>query len=138
MKSGLPEVSVLRRRQAALALAVLIAAAGYTWRVHDSVTLALLVGAAGLIWSTRGWKAWLLAGAMVAAGLLWSRVDGIGCSAWWRASVVYEKRRGHLPYVEWTDVQRKALGSCYALTKPDPEVALSIHQVKEKVVEGRK
>ncbi len=138
MKSGLSELSVLRRRKAALVLAVLIAAAGYIWRVHDSVTLALLVGAAGLIWSTRGWKAWLLTGAMVAAGLLWSRMDGIGCSAWWRASVVYEKRRGHLPYVEWTDVQRKALGPCYALPKPHPEVEKSIHQVEEKVVEGRK
>ena len=138
MKSGLPEVSVLRRRKAALVLAVLIAAAGHIWRVHDGVTVALLVGAAGLIWSTREWKAWTLAGVLVAGGLGWSRVDQSGCSAWWRASVVYEKRRGHLPYIDWSDVQRKALGPCYAATNPDPEVEKSIHQVKEKVVEGRK
>ena len=54
MKSGLPEVSVLQRRKAALALASLIAAAGVIWRVHDGITLALLVGAAGLLWSSRG------------------------------------------------------------------------------------
>ena len=75
---------------------------------------------------------------MVAAGLLWSHMNRIGCSAWWRASVVYEKLRGHLPYVEWSDVRRKAFGPCYAFTKPHPEVEKSIHQVKEKVVEGRK
>ena len=61
MKSGLSELSVLRRRKAALALAVLIAAAGYIWRVHDGITLVLLVGAAVLLWSSRGWKAWVLA-----------------------------------------------------------------------------
>ena len=138
MKSGLAEVSVLRRRKAALVLAVLIAAAGHIWRVHDGVTLALLVCAAGLIWSTREWKAWLLAGAMVAGGLLWSHTDPIGASAWWRARVVYNKLRGQLPYVEWGDVQRKALEPWYALNKPHPEVEKSIHQVEEKVVDGRK
>ena len=136
MKSGQPEVRVLQRRKAALVLAALIAAAGHIWRIHDGVTLALLVGAAGLIWSTRGWKAWLLAGVLGAAGLGWSNIDQSGCSAWWRASVVYEKLRGRLLYIEWNDVQRKAFGPCCSM--PDPEVEKSIHQVKEKVVEGRK
>ena len=81
MKFGLREVRVLQPRKAALVLAALIAAAGHIWRIHDGVTLALLVGAAGLIWSTRERKAWLVSGAMVAAGLLWSHTDGIGCSA---------------------------------------------------------
>ena len=138
MKSGLPEVKVLQRRKAALVLAALIAAAGVIWRVHDGVTLALLVAAAGLIWSSREWKAWLVSGAMVAGSLLWSHTDEIGCSAWWRASVVYEQLRGHLPYIEWDDVQRKAFGPCYGLNKPHPEVEKSIHQVEERVVEGRK
>ena len=137
-ESGLPEVSVLRRRKAALVLATLIAAAGVGWRVHDGVTLALLVGAAGLIWSSFERKAWMLAAVMVAGGLGWSRIDQSGCSAWWRASVVYEQLRGRLPYIEWDDVQRKAFGPCYGLNKPHPEVEKSIHQVKEKVVEGRK
>ena len=134
----LPNLTVSHRRQVALVLAALIAAVGHIWRIHDGITLALLVGAAGLIWSSRERKAWLVSGAMVAAGLLWSHTDGIGCSAWWRASVVYEQLRGHLPYIEWDDVQRKAFGPCYALTKPHPEVEKSIHQVEEKVVEGRK
>ncbi len=138
MKSGLPEVKVLQRRKAALVLASLIAATGVIWRVHDGVTLALLVGAAGLIWSSREWKAWLVSGAIVAGGLLWSHTDEIGCSAWWRASVVYEQLRGHLPYIEWDHVQRKAFGPCYGLNKPHPEVEKSIHQVEERVVEGRK
>ena len=132
----MPNLTVSRRRQVALVLAALIAAAGVIWGVHDAVTLALLVGATGLIWSSRERKAWTLAGVLVAAGLGWSRIDQSGCSAWWRASVVYEKLRGRLLYVEWNDVQRKAFGPCWP--RPAPEVEKSVYQVEEKVVEGRK
>lgn len=133
MKFGLTEVKVLQRQKVALVLAALIAAAGHLWRVHDGITLALLVGAAGLISSSRERKAWILAAVMVAGGLGWSRIDQSGGSAWWRASVVYEKLRGRLPYVEWNDVQRKAFGPCCG-----SEVEKSVYQVEEKVVEGRK
>ena len=143
MKSGLSEASVVRRRKAALVLAVLIAAAGVIWRVHDAVTLALLVCAAGLIWSSREWKAWVLAALMVTAGLGWSSFDPSGCSAWGRGRIVYPILSGHLPYLEWNDIPRAVFAHCWgpnpAVTeRPHPGVAERIKLLREKTVEGRK
>ena len=138
MKSGLPEVSVVRRRKAALVVAVLIAAAGVIWRVHDAVPLALLVCAAGLIWSTREWKAWVLAALMVAAGLVWSSLDARRCSVWWRGKIVYGKLSGQFPYVGWKDINRSVYAPCVTLEKPDPRIAGGTKLLREKRVEGRK
>ena len=62
-------LTVSRRRQVALVLAVLVLVTGGLLRFEVTLLLVSLVGAAGLIWSSREWKAWMLAAMMVAAGL---------------------------------------------------------------------
>lgn len=131
-------LSVTRRRQVALAAAVVVAAVGLYWKVFDTPGMALVVFAAGLLWSSRKLKIWLLAGAMVVASALWSRFDGPGCSAWWRGAIPVAKLSGNLPYVAWSDVLRATVGPCSQVRRPSAETLQRVECFEERTVGERK
>ncbi len=114
-------------------LAVLVVIAGVILRIHDTLLLVSLVGAAGLIWSSREWKAWVLAGVMVAAGL----GGAAGWPAWWRSRIVHGKLSGHLSYLEWKDIWRNVFASRPPWMS-DQWLAEKTSLLREKRVEGRK
>lgn len=125
-------MTAARWRQAMLLLALVAAAVGYLFEVHDTPLLVLLVGALGLPWSSRGGAALPLAGVMIAGGLFWSSQDASHCSAWWRGKIVAAKMTGDLPHVPWNDIRRVTLSDCYGFWRPHPRIAAGVVKIDEK------
>lgn len=105
----LGEATVSPRRMLALLLTAVTLVGGSLWAVEDAFLLAGLVCAAGLIWSSRQWKAWPLAALLLMPGLWLSRADARRCSAWWRGRVLYAKLAGGYPSV---DLFRQVYPNC--------------------------
>jgi len=78
----------------------------------------------------------LIAAVAMAVGLWRSVLDSTGCSAGWKARIIYEKLSGHLPYMGWPDIRRYVLEPCYDHLDPHP--LERTHHFEEKVVDGRR
>lgn len=78
----------------------------------------------------------LIATVGAAVGLWRSGLDPNGCSAEWKARIIYEKLAGHLSYVGWPDIRRHVLEPCYDRLDPHPQERT--HHLEDKMVEDRK
>jgi FkbM family methyltransferase len=122
----------IRPHHFGLVATAVILVVGFPWLGHDTFLWAAAAAAAGLLGSRRDWRAWTLAAAIVAPGLVWSWMDVTGCSAWWRGTIVTKKLAGRLPYLDWLAVRRTALGTCSQVLSRGSEWDESVRLLDEK------
>jgi FkbM family methyltransferase len=118
-------------------LAGLVALIGLIFAVHDVVLVFGGVLAASLLLARLNWKTGLVAGSLVASGLLWSYTDSTGCSVWWRGTAVGAKLTGHLPFVPWPRVRQFAFGRCDWSAAQDPDIRERVRKQGQQILQGQ-
>lgn len=129
-------MTIKRRRQVALALAVVVAIAGHLAGVYDTPLAVLLIGALGLIGTSPRLPGLLLAGLLITVGVLWSSMDQSGCSVWWSGKALYQKAAGRLPYADWGMLANRILTGCYTSVHAHADVGSRLVKLDEKTVRG--
>lgn len=129
-------MTIKRRRQGALALAVIVAIAGHLIGIYDTPLAVLLIGALGLIGTKPRLPASLLAIVLVTIGVVWSSMDQSGCSVWWSGKAVYQKVLGRLPYADWATLADRIFAGCYTSVHAHAAVGNRLVKLGEKPVNG--